>query len=229
MVIDETVTESGFAAVCVAVVDSPAKAQRQLDEARDALLVDPYFRDIPSVRGSLANVGFHFSQDSLDVRRKAIETLQALSFEAYIAFNPRLTVDPDYDWYDSLLSGVLPDRLSENRHRKCRLIAEIHGLPSVRLQRLQTLVSDMAAHIERRAGRPFLDPPSVELGAKQQSYLAIADYSVGCFREFWLVGQHDKASIAWRHFREVWARIRLVLDTSTGTRYWRRHPLPGFK
>src|SRR2546423_1015308 len=116
MAIDETVTESGFAAVCVAIVDNPARAQQQLNEARDALLIDPYFKYIPSVRDSLTNDGFHFSQDSIDVRRKAIETLQTLEFEAYIAFNPWLTVDPDYGWYDSLLSGILPDRLSENRH-----------------------------------------------------------------------------------------------------------------
>jgi hypothetical protein len=230
LAVDETLGEypSGFAAVCVARIDHVAAASLALQTLRTRLVSDPYFKLIPSVRESLAKDGLHYSQDTPDVKREAIQTLQGIAFEAYIAFTDSATVDPTYSWYDRLLAAILPDRLAENRHRCCHIVAEIHGERTKRLTELNTLVLQVVSRLGSKSGVRFKDTPTVSLATKTEAYLAIPDYIVGCFREYWLKGQHDSAAISTRHFGELWSRVRVVVNTDSGERYWRNRPLPGF-
>ena len=76
----------------------------------------------------------------------------------------------------------------------------------------------------------FRSPPSiaptVEMASKEQPCLAIADYVIGAFRDYWLTGRADAGSLHARHFGELRSRIRLAVDVRSGKRYTRSNPLP---
>jgi hypothetical protein len=91
---------------------------------------------------------------------------------------------------------------------------------------LQALVDGVVARLETRSGKRFHSQPTVSLGTKAMSFLAVPDYVVGCFRDYWLKGQWEPDSLSARHFRELWSRMRLVMNVDSGIRYWRNRPLP---
>lgn len=230
LVVDETVDQEGsnFAALCVAEVDDPIGASALIDGLRASLLRDPYFIQIPSVRGSLQEVGFHYCQDAPDVRLRMLTALQAIRFEAYIAFRSDRPVDTQYSWYDDLLSVVVPDRLAANRHNRCQLLLEEHGKRGARQAALSALLGRWIDGVEEKAGARLYAPPQLSLESKARSELAIADYVVGCFRQYWLKGRHKPESLEARQFGEIWSRVRVVVDVGSGHRYSRHNPLPGF-
>lgn len=226
MVVDETaeLAPRPFAGVGVAVLSNPITVAIKLTELVRDLCVDPYYSSIPTVNSSLAKVGFHYSADSPDVRLKMLAFLQTVPFEAYLAFSEGGAVDTRYEWYDELISAILPDRLLKHWDQPVRIVFEQHGDIPHRRAQLTSLVQGMTTQLSKR--RPLSIAPTVEMASKEQPCLAIADYVIGTFRDYWLTGRGNTGSLSARHFGELRSRIRLAVDVRNGTRYTRSNPLP---
>lgn len=226
MVVDETamLTPRPFVGVGVAVLSNPIAVATKLTELARGLCADPYYSSIPTVNSSLAKVGFHYSADMPDVRLKMLTFMQTVSFEAYLAFSDDPAVDARYEWYDELISAILPDRLQKHADQPVRIVFEQHGDIPKRRAQLTSLVQGITARLSKR--RPPSIAPTVEMASKEQPCLAIADYVIGAFRDYWLTGRADAGSLHARHFGELRSRIRLAVDVRSGKRYTRSNPLP---
>jgi hypothetical protein len=226
IVVDETAVPAPrpFAGVGLAVLSNPIVVATKLTELARELCGDPYFSSIPTVNSSLAKVGFHYSADTPDVRLKMLTFMQTVSFEAYVAFFDGRATDARYEWYDEIIAALLPDRLLKHADQPVRIVFEQHGDIPQRRTQLGSLVQEITARLSRR--RPLDVAPTVEMASKEQPCLAIADYVIGAFRDYWLTGQTDAGSLSARHFGELRSRIRLAIDMRNSTRYTRTNPLP---
>ncbi len=74
--------------VGVADVPDPVTARRVLDELRQSLLTDPYFKGVPSMSptGGKTAVSFHAKDDLPEVRREVFRLLPSLGVKVQAVF-----------------------------------------------------------------------------------------------------------------------------------------------
>jgi hypothetical protein len=150
---------SQFFMVGMAEIAKPAQIEKALNELRDALLNDPYFRGVPSMRpeDKKTAICFHAKDDLPEVRREVFKLLQSQEIKITIAirrkremaeyfkkiFAERGKKFSDNDIYDDLTSRIFKGRLHKadecaitfaHRGKSERRDALFHALEKAKLK-----------------------------------------------------------------------------------------------
>ena len=227
--IDETGfdAKSRFAAVGCAILDRPTLAARRITKLHDDLLRDPFIGLHRKARADLQTNSFHYSSNHQDVRRRFIDLLAALTFEAYVCFVEKISQPFDNGaWYDKLFARLLFDRLRANRSSHILICYE--QTDSRRQRRLMEMNHIVAACTEAvgadRGGNVISS--TIRSAGKEEPCLAIPDYVCGVLRTY-LEERHDASKTHPAAFlARLRPKLRLVHDYGNGEFYSRRNPLP---
>jgi hypothetical protein len=145
--------------VGLVIIDNPQIVRDRIEELRQNILHDPHMITIPSVAKSLKRIGFHYSEDSLDVRRLFIDFLSMQTFHAYISFvNKDKLINHQNnlkDLHKRLIQKVLFDRIMDHKDKTIHISIE---KPYRETVSITELINDAVTEIKKRSKLDIMPP-----------------------------------------------------------------------
>jgi hypothetical protein len=217
--------ETKILLVGLVILDNPQIIRDRIEELRQDILHDPNMRTIPSVIKSLKRIGFHYSEDSLDVRRLFIDFLSMQTFQAYISFVNKDKLDNHQcnlkNLHKRLIQKVLFDRIMDHKSKTIHISIE---KPYRETISITELINDVVTGINKRA-KVDITPPVIKYPGKEETCLSLSDYVCGVFKAHYLkLGDTD--NFEKRDFRRIGGKIRVIHDYVNDIFYTRKNPFP---
>ena len=216
--------ETKILVVGLVILDNPQIIRDKIEELRQDILHDPNLRTIPSVTKSLKSIGFHYSEDSLEVRRLFIDFLAMQTFQAYISFVDKDKLDNQYNLkniHKRLIQKVLFDRIMDHKKKTIHICIE---KPFKETILITELINSAVTEIENRAN-VNITPPVIRYLGKEESCLSLADYVCGVFKSHYLKLK-DMNNFEKRDFKRIGGKIRVIHDYMNDIFYTRKNPFP---
>ena len=203
----------------VAHLNEPDEAHKRLEELRQGLLADPYFKGVPSMQPTSHKTAmlFHAKDDVPEVRREvfrllptlgvkvqvAIRRKEAMAREAQATFKVTGRKPSSNYYYDDLVKRLLRNLLhkaGENR------ITFARRGKSPRQAALEAAIESARKNFERKWGIVSDRPTRVYSAVPYQSAgLQIADYFLSALQRFYERGED-------RYFNLLAPQFRLIMD-----------------
>lgn len=207
--------ESGFDAKSpLSLVGGVAFSRSDISDEISARLEDvihhPHLSSTMSV-DSLAKQGFHYKNDSMDVRNHFIDLISQIDYRAYIAFTKKTDLDTSLMMYAQiLLPALLYYRDFENIILRFEENQQMNKL-------YPALVDDATQKINRQKGSKV--NPEVEIVSKSDRALGVIDYLLALQREHILALNEEARAGDYRTrlYRRVLPNIAIELDFDTQT------------
>lgn len=222
-------------------VDSLNELSTKLTELRKQLLMDPYFKGVPSMQPEARKtvLAFHAKDDPPEVRREVLTLLtrlEGLQFIAVIKDKNKLlsyvrhrnSIDPSYrfdpnELYDYLVRKLFRDQL--HKHDNYRIVFSKRG-SSDRTEALRTALTEAQKRFALRYMKPIRNSEIlVEPGEpKDHPALQAVDYFLWAVQRLFEKGEE-------RYVEMLWRSISLVIDmddtryAAYGTYYDKNKPL----
>ena len=220
---------------CVVAEDAELIRQR-IEEMRQDLLHDPHIRLISDVVDKLQTGEFNYSQDDLNVRRKFIETLSSLLFEAYVCYAKESSFPSQtgQDAYECLFGRLIYERLRANKSRRINIW--LSPLNQLHIEDRQKIVNSCVQTITNRDNKGFREQPAVKLTSGPEDGLAVAHYSCVIVQKylkylettgtqerlgFERIGTQERLD-----FERIRNKVRVVHNFITNEFFTRSNPLP---
>lgn len=224
IVFDESGIDSAFGPVfslCCAVIDDADGVRRRIEDLQHRVLADPF---VARREGKLESRGFHFSDDSEEVRTDFIRLLASLPVRAFVVYGQPSSSFPYEKLYADCFHWLLRDRFYGTDRRTVEIVCEEN--PQVKKAVLEGAVATMYRTLECIGSRRPLRRPSVRcLGKLAEPLLCLPDYLLGVFGAYALSqARADKRELAVSRFERLRDHFRLVVSLNSRVRYNRRFP-----
>jgi len=217
--------ESKIFVVGLVILDDPQIIRNRIEELRADILHDPILVTIPSVTESLNRIGFHYSEDCLEVKRLFIDFLSMQTFQAYISFVDKDTLNNHQhnlkDLHKRLIQKVLFDRIIDHKNKKIYICIE---KPFKETILITELINNAVSEIKKRT-KVDITPPVIKYLGKEESCLSLADYVCGVFKHHYLKLK-DINNFEKRDFKKIEGKIRVIHDYMNDIFYTRNNPFP---
>ncbi|MGD0021208.1 MAG: hypothetical protein ABSC54_02790 [Smithellaceae bacterium] len=211
--------------VGLVILDNPQLIRDRIEALKQDILHDPYVRTIPSVMESLDRVGFHYSADSLEVRRLFIDFMSMQTFQAYIIFIDKDKLDNHQcnikNLHKRLIQKVLFDRLMDHKNKIIHISIE---KPYKDTMSITGLINDTVSEINKKTKVDIISPV-IKYPGKEEKCCSLPDYVCGIFRAHYLRLENAE-NFEKRDFRRIVAKIRVIHDYVNDIFYTRRNPFP---
>lgn len=224
--VDETVFKLGKNSVmglALVITELPEKIRASLEEITQKLLADPY---VVGDKEALQEKGLHFTENSDDMRLKAVQEISKLPFQAYVAYK---TLDDKNDsaeykkTYLELLKILVSERLGNDFSSKCSISIEQN--PQINKTEIKTVFTNTIDELKVMKTITSEECPTkldVNVVGKTDKCLALADYTLGAIR-YYLTKPDTDYLRAW--FERLRDHVRLIYDLDNQKRYTRKNPL----
>jgi len=234
LVLGEAGTLRYFMLGLLDVADPPA-LQRDLDELRDSLLADPYFRGVPSLQKTAR--AFHAKDDVPEIRREVFKTLLShdLKFSAVVKdmkavatyVQNRNSREAGYRYHPDELYDFTARRLFKQRLHK-EDVYRVYFARRGKANRTRVLTRALEAARDRFCESKAIPTTSLlEVSAAyphEHAGLQAADYFVWALQRLYNTGEE-------RFVQAIWHKVSLVEDVDDtrlnryGEFYTRRNPI----
>ena len=221
--IDETVMRFGgdtYFGLALVVTEDANTIEETIRNTLGQLLGDPY------TSGRLTKLqkwGFHFTDDSQEVRTEFIKTIARFPIRAFIAYR-KLTEITEKDAYISLLGRLVRNRLARFQNLSCTIVYEQN--PVVSESDFRAAIGDVTEELTKLGRPPHQEIHTVRGGKVDQPCLAIADYLLGVFSNYATSDTTDETPV--KRFERLRDKIRLIVDVDNEEHYWRNNRFTGF-
>lgn len=215
----------------------PEEAAKQLQSLREALLGDPYFRGVPSMRPEASKTALHFhAKDDLpEVRREVFHLLQDMDVrvrvivrhKSELVTTARMLLEQGQRLTDSMIYDDLVKRLFRDSLHKAdnnRIVFARRG-KSARAEAIEDAITKAKRNFERKWSIPSKKPTSIISAFPwEQPGLQIVDYF--CWALFRMLERHEE-----RFFELLRPKYKLIIDLDDkrtrpyGEYYSERNPL----
>ncbi|TAN42877.1 MAG: hypothetical protein EPN22_11720 [Nitrospirae bacterium] len=224
--VDETGTDkkSKIIAFSLVILNNPDNIRTSIAHLKEDILHDPRLKTIPSIQ-TLADKGFHYQEDSREIRSEFIKMIAKLPFDAYVCFINKDDIkgcEIDYkSLHGKLLGRLLFDRLRDYKSQKMYITIEESSLKSTEIK---GIINNSINNICRDRIKIAI-APQIFISSKTDNCLAIADYICGVFKDYY-PQLSTKGSFMTRNYDDLRSKIRVVHDFVNDVFYTRHKPLP---
>ncbi len=206
---------SYFFMVGVAQLPEPAEAARQLEELRQTLVADPYFKGVPSMQKTA--LAFHAKDDVAEVRREVFRLLPQLGAKVQVAircksilvregqalFRYRQSKLQANDVYDDLIKRLFRNLLHKAERNEI-MFARRGTAP--RKAALQQAIERARENFAARWGDRGVKPTRIQAAyPHSQAGLQVIDYYLWALQRFYERGES-------RFFELLAPGYRLIMD-----------------
>ncbi len=221
-------------------VAQPEVLATELEALRQQLLLDPYFKNVPSMQvhaGKTAKM-FHAKDDVPEVRREVFRLLQRHPIKFYAVVRDMRAVltyelerrrrDDGYRYrpdglYDSTVSRLFKERLHSYDH--CNILFAKRG-QSDRTQAFEQALSVARQRFELKWNRAVTTQVQVEVkSSAKEPCLQAADYVLWALQRHYRSGESRFIELMWERVGIVHAVDELA-QAPYGNYYTKKKPLP---
>lgn len=196
-----------------------ALVSQSLEDLRNGLLSDPYFKNVPSMQpeNRKTAVCFHAKDDLPEVRREVFSLLlkQDIEFHAVVRCKRKamqiasdfLIMDPDYrykgnQFYDNLVRRLFRDKLHKHGHYD--VIFAVRGA-SDRTQALRVALESARDKYCKAHGIAYSSTFTINaMEPKDHAGLQVADYLLWSLQRLYEKGEDRFIELMWPKFHCVW-------------------------
>jgi hypothetical protein len=231
--VDETGTDqdSTILAVACIITNEPNYLRDELEKLKKNILREPFLKNVPSIQKSLSKKGFHYCEDSLEVKPKVIDLIMQLPFQAYICYQEKesnFESSDGYGWYDKLFGRLMFERLRANKNAAIRICFEQHdNRIEHRRKEIEGIIERLVRKIRSRDGVEFAVIPKVSSAGKEEICLVVADYIAAIFKDHAEHGIGKPSSWQARNFERIRSKVRVIHNYTTDDFFTRKRPFPG--
>lgn len=209
---------SKFFMLAVAQIQDPDHTSKTLQELRERLLADPYFKDVPSMQPSARKTAlfFHATDDLPEVRREVFKVLPSLGAKVQVAIRRKTKL---VSWTRLLQASgkkldvnMVYDDLVKRLFRNLQHKADVNKIvfarrgKSARSESLHSALAKARLDFRRKWQKPYDNPPQI---SSEFSYvcagLQVVDYYLWALRRLYERGED-------RFFELLRPSFRVIMD-----------------